>query len=301
VAGADTDQNRGFSYDHLVPVGTRIGGGTLLQHGEFVQADARLGAFQFFAGARHQYTGQDRQFFSPSAGFAYGHGKWRGRGATYRAYRAPTLNELYRQFRAGNTVTLANGDLRPETLFGAEIGADYQMESGAIRVTAFRNAIGGLITNATLSSTPALITRQRQNGVDSESRGIEVNVSRRWRDWRGDAAYLFVDSRYATGPRIPQVAKNQGSAGVTFEHGGTLASASLRSFSSQFDDDLNQFRLPGFATVQFMARRRLARNFSASLEIENLLNRGYLTGYTPTPTIGGPRLFRLGIRWDGKL
>ena len=68
VTGADVDQDRGFSYDHLVPTGTRVGGGTLLQHGEFVQGDYRIGGLQLFGGARHQFTGQDRQFFSPSAG-----------------------------------------------------------------------------------------------------------------------------------------------------------------------------------------------------------------------------------------
>ncbi len=41
----------------------------------------------------------------------------------YRAFRAPTLNELYRGFRAGNVFTEANSDLRAERLTGAEGGA----------------------------------------------------------------------------------------------------------------------------------------------------------------------------------
>ena len=301
VSGADVDQDRGFSYDHLVPSGTRISGGTLLQHGEFVQGDYRIGGLQLFAGARHQFTGQDRQFFSPSAGLAYGHNRWRGRGSVYRAYRAPTLNELYRQFRTGNTVTLANNALRPETLFGSEAGADYEMENGGIHVTAFRNALNGLVTNVTLSSTPSLITRQRQNTGDSESRGFEAAIDRHWHDWRGDVSYLYADSRYGTGFRIPQVAKSQGSARATYEHGRLMASLGLRATSSQFDDDLNQFRLPGFVTLQASIRERLMKNVSASLEVENLLDRLYYTGFTPTPTIGSPRLIRVGIRWDGKL
>jgi outer membrane cobalamin receptor len=302
VTGADVDQDRGFSHDHsLTAHTTTISGGTLLQHGEFVQGDFRTGAFQFFLGARHQFTGGDRQFFSPSAGFAYGHSRWRARGSVYRAYRAPTLNELYRQFRVGNTLTLANNALHLETLFGSEIGADYQMERGGIHVTAFRNAMNGLITNVTLSSTATTITRQRQNTGDSESRGFEISIDRRWHDWRGEASYLYADSRYGTGFRIPQVAKSQGSVGGSYERGRLLASLSLRGVSSQFDDDLNQFRLPGFVTVQASIRERLIKNVSASLEVENLLDRLYYTGYTPNPTIGAPRLIRVGIRWDGKL
>ena len=37
-------------------------------------------------------------------------------------FRAPTLNELYRQFRVGSTLTLANPALGPERLVGGEAG-----------------------------------------------------------------------------------------------------------------------------------------------------------------------------------
>src|SRR5262249_12407984 len=37
-------------------------------------------------------------------------------------FRAPTLNELYRQFRVGTTLTLAYNQLGPERLLGGEIG-----------------------------------------------------------------------------------------------------------------------------------------------------------------------------------
>jgi outer membrane cobalamin receptor len=302
VSGADVDQNRGFSYDHSLTAHTEtISGGTLLQHGEFVQGDFRAGPVQFFLGARHQFTGGDHQFFSPSAGFAYGHRGWRGRGSVYRAYRAPTLNELYRQFRVGNIVTLANNALHTETLFGSEVGVDYNMENGGFHLTFYRNAMNGLITNATLTTTPTLITRQRQNTGDSEARGIEANINRRWHDWRGEASYLYADSNYATGYRIPEVARNQGTAAIGYEHGRTLAFVGLRATSAAFDADMNTYRLPGYLTMQMSIRERLMKNVSAALEIENLLDRLYYTGFTPNATIGSPFLIRLGIRWDGKL
>jgi outer membrane cobalamin receptor len=302
VGGTDVDQDRGFSYDHSLTAHTlTVSGGTLLQHGEFVQGDFREGPFQFFLGARHQFTGGDHQFFSPSAGIAYGHGRWRARGSVYRAYRAPTLNELYRQFRVGNIVTLANNALHTETLFGSEAGVDYNTENGGIHLTVYRNAMNGLITNATLSTTPALITRQRQNTGNSEARGVEANINRRWHEWRADASYLYADSNYSNGYRIPEVARNQGSAGIAYERGRTLASLSLRATSAQFDADMNTYRLPGYATMQLAVRERLTNSVSASLEVENLVDRLYYTGFTPNATIGAPRLIRLGIRWNGKL
>ena len=47
-------------------------------------------------------------------------------GATSAAgFRAPTLNELYRQFRVGTVLTLANNQLGPERLVGGELGVSY--------------------------------------------------------------------------------------------------------------------------------------------------------------------------------
>jgi outer membrane cobalamin receptor len=83
----------------------------------------------------------------------------RARGTVYRSFRAPTLNELYRVFKAGNTTTQANPDLQPETMWGAEAVVDWIGQNSMFRATAYRNALDGLITNVTLSSTPTAIIR----------------------------------------------------------------------------------------------------------------------------------------------
>lgn len=298
VIGADVNRNHGIDTDHLFPAGLRIAGGTLLQHGVFAQGNIKWKSLALFVGARHQYTGQGNQFFSPSAGVVYGIKRLRTRASLYRAFRAPTLNELYRQFRQGNTLTLNNTALRPETVFGAEVGADYLTEFATFRFTAFRNSLGGLISNVTLSSTPSLITRQRQNAAHAIDRGLEMSATRNWHNFHGQLSYLYVDNRYITGFRVAQVPKNQGSAEVGYQHKGTLASIGLRSYSAQFDDDANQFLLPGFATVQFMVKQRLKGAVSATAAVENMLNRQFLTARTPTPNVGVPRQWRLGFRWN---
>jgi outer membrane receptor protein involved in Fe transport len=297
-AGTDVEQDRGFSYDRFSATNVRVSGGSELEHGEFIQGDLNEGPFKFFAGARQQFTGQDgHQFFSPSAGFAVGKHGWRGRGSVYRAFRAPTLNELYRQFRVGNTTTLANPNLQPETNFGAEIGADYLMEHGALRVTAFRNDIHDLITNTTLSSTPTSITRERENGPPSVNRGVEVSLDHRWHEFTGELGYLFADSHFVTGLRVPEVPRSTGSATLRWAHRRTMAAASVRATSSQFDDDLNQFLLPGFAVVQLLVRQQLFPRLTASVDVTNLLNRTFYTAFTPTPNIGDPRIIEGGLIW----
>jgi outer membrane cobalamin receptor len=303
LGGVDANRVEGLDTDHFAS-GPKVGGGSQLQNGFFAQADAALSALHLYGGLRESLVGQGStrvSFLSPSAGLAWARHRLRVRSSVYRSFRAPTLNELYRNFSVGNTLTEANPALRPETLTGIEAGVDWVSETSSIRLTAYRNSMDQLITNVTLSSSASQIVRQRGNAAAAVSRGVEAGVHRRFGPWTAEADYLFVDSRYSTGYRIAQIPKHQGSGDLAYVHGGTLASVGVRAYDYQFDDDLNQFRLPGFAAVEVAARQRLVRGLSAEAEIENALDRIYYTAFTPTPNIGEPRLWRVGLRWEGRV
>jgi outer membrane cobalamin receptor len=301
VAGADVDDTHAISrdYSYATQVLTPAGG-TLLEHGLFAQADVSVGEVRFFAGIRHQFTGQDGEtFVSPNGGVVIGAGQFRFRASGYKSFRSPTLNELYRNFRVGNVLTLANAALIPEGLVGVEAGVDWTHEGTQVSFTLFRDDLKNLVDNATLRITPGLILRQRSNFPGGLSRGIETNVLHRWTQWSAQAGYLFADARLATGQRIPQVPKQQGTAQVAYNAKSTLVSLGIRAFGLQFDDDLNQFKLPGYAALQFAAEQHLTNSLSAVLAIENLLDRTYLVALTPFPNTGQPRLWRVGLRWSG--
>ena len=97
----------------------------------------------------------------------------------YRAFRAPTLNELYRGFRAGNVFTEFNPNLRAERLTGAEGGAIVTgwNQRVMLRGNFFWNQITRPVANVTLTTTPSLITRQRQNLGSTVSQGVEFEAS----------------------------------------------------------------------------------------------------------------------------
>ncbi len=303
IAGADTDDTHGVSYDYSYA--THIltpSGGTLLEHGLFGQGDITFGKFRFYAGIRHQFTGQHGDtFVSPNGGIAVGVKSFRFRTSAYRSFRAPTLNELYRNFRVGNVLTLANSNLVPEGLVGVEAGMDWNRENTQVSFTLFRNELNNLIDNATLRTLPNMITRQRQNFPSALSRGVETSVNHHWERWQAEAGYLYADARLGSGQRIPQIPKQQGTAQLTFNWKDTLISGGIRSFSLAFDDDQNQFKLPGYASLQLSAQQHLTRKLSAVASIENLLDRSYLVALTPSPNTGTPRLWRVGLRWSGSI
>lgn len=298
LAGGDYLRSEGYSRETLYPSGFRVGGGAQRQYGLYGQGDAAFGPWRLFGGLRGHDAGTGRAFWMPSGGAALGLERWRLRASAYRAFRAPTLNELFREFRAGNTVTLANAALWPEALSGVEAGADYTAGGLRVSVTAFHHTLEDLITNVTRSITPALITRQRDNAGRATTRGIEASAARRWHEWTVQAAWLLPDSRFAAGERIPQVARQQGSAQLTWNRRGTLVSAGMRASSLQFEDDRNLYLLPGYAVVHVSLRQALGRGLAAVLSVENALDRTVVAGYSPTPQIGAPRLWRAGLRWS---
>ena len=299
--GGDFTRAEGYSVETTLPTGFSNRGGVQWQRGAFLQTDVKAGPLKLFGGGRMHAAGNQGAFFSPSGGFVLGKKQWRGRGTVYRSFRAPTLNELYREFRVGNAVTRANDALKPEIAFGSELGVDFSGETTRAGVTFYRTSLTDLVTNVTLLSTPALIERQRRNAGAALTRGVEANVTQRWRDLRLELAWLYSESRFANRLRIPQVPKHAGNAMLMWAKGKTLVSGGLRSFAAQYEDDLNVFRLPGYATVQLAMRHGLTEQVSAIASWENLLDRRFYTGFTPVPAIGAPRLWRAGLRWEGRV
>lgn len=297
TAGGDAVRAQGESRETLFPAGARTGGGVQTQHGLFAQASAAAGPVRLFGGLRRHDPGRGAAFWMPSGGVAAGGERWRARIAAYRALRAPTLNELYREFRAGNVLTLANPGLKPESLRGVEAGLDAVRGPWRLSVTGFHNRMGDLITNVTRSVTPQLITRQRDNAGSARVRGAEAMA--RWRrgSFFGEGAWLMADARFAPGERIPQTARQQGSFLAGWQGARFSITAGLRASSAQFEDDRNLFLLPGYAVWQATARQRVGNAVEIHAAVENAANRRVIAGFSPTPLLASPRLWRLGLRW----
>ena len=229
------------------------------------------------------------------------------RAAGYRAFRAPTLNELYRSFRVGDTLTLSNEQLEAERLSGGEGGVGWTVgNSFTSRVTGYWTETVNPITNFTLSATPTLITRQRRNLGRTRSRGIEVETDLKLgMDWHLTAGYLLSDTAVRQAPQdvrliglwIPQVPRHQFTLQTVYSNARYVTAAlQFRATGHQFDDDQNRFVLDSFAVVDLLAERQLHRSIDAFIAVQNVLDQRYAVGRTPLETIGAPRLVRGGLR-----
>lgn len=226
--------------------------------------------------------------------------------SAYRAFRAPTLNELYRSFRVGNVFTTANEELQAERMNGFEAGALLSLTDRArLRGNLFWMDLDRTVANVTLSVEPNLITRQRQNLGRARSRGVEVDAEARMgMAWSVAFGYLLADAtvrRFPADPsleglRLTQVPRHSASLQLRYAGGTLSAGAQVRWAGDQFDDDQNRLALRGYWSVDAEARRALGHGLEAFVGGENLTGSRYDVGRTPVRTVGPPRSLRAGLR-----
>jgi len=239
------------------------------------------------------------------------------RSAAYLGWRMPTLNELFRPFRAGADATAANPGLKPERLAGAEAGLDYRHGAFGLSLTAFANRLKNAIANVTLGHGPGVFPgvgfvgatgtySQRQNVRAVNVRGIEASAE--WNDgpWNIRAGASLTHARmdasgaaaFLDGLRPAQTPRFSGSLSVSWEKAGKGASVQLRRVGSQFDDDLNSDILIGATTLDAFASWPLSKRLQVVARGENLTNALVMAGINGDRSVerATPRMLWIGLR-----
>ncbi|NOT27147.1 MAG: TonB-dependent receptor [Acidobacteria bacterium] len=240
---------------------------------------------------------------NPRGSFAYRVGEGvTVRASAYGGFRAPTLNEFYRGFRVGSTQTNANEALLPERLTGGDAGVQISRGVVSTRITAFWNVLDDAITNVTVSSTPALITKLRANADKIRASGFEFEGEARLpRNLSLTLATGIVSSRFKGDTnlrdnRVPQIPEYNVGIGARYVDRGWTGSAQLRVTGPQFEDDLNVFTLRRATVLDVYGGRNLSRQIQVFAAVENLFDNEYDVGRTPILTTGLPRAARVGVQ-----
>jgi iron complex outermembrane receptor protein len=226
-------------------------------------------------------------------------------------FRAPTLNELYRQFRVGAILTLANEKLGPERLVAGEGGVNYTpIRNLTWRSNWFVNRFTNPVSNVTIATN----TRQRQNVSRTRIWGIQSEMDYRFKtNFKFGMSYLYNIAKVRasnpdasginiTGNYLAEVPRHRGTAEVSYSNPKYVtASASMQIVGGQYDDDLNTLWLPYYNTLDFNVMRKIGRNFEAFFGVQNVLDREFYVQRVPT-SVAAPRFFTGGleISWYGK-
>jgi outer membrane receptor protein involved in Fe transport len=234
------------------------------------------------------------------------------RAAAYRAFRAPTLDNLYRAFAIPGGIFYGNASLKPETLDGAEAGFDYSLGAIRFQATAFTNIIKDLITSRNLADDELpsgfFFGTRLINAGRARSRGVEAEL-----DWKlsptitGTLGYTYADSVVTENPDDPAsigvqqaaVPRHRLSAGLDWTGPrGITVSPRLRYVSRTNGDSDGLLHTEPHFIVDLAASAPLTPQLDALVQVENLFDHRYIgtnDGFSP-PLYGTPQTIFAGVR-----
>ena len=229
-------------------------------------------------------------------------------GSVYQAFRAPTLNELYRDFSFSGFTFQSNDRLEPERLTGVEMKLEIDLLPRGLldfRATGHYDVIKDQILFVTQGPTSAM----RQNIGKGRSVGTEIELRSHVDDYLYmTVGYSFADSVITSFPgnpsreglRVPNVSRHQVTAGLTIGRPDwAQLTVQARYLSRQFADDLNRQPVADFVVIDASLRKRIVEGAEIFVNGENLTDRHYIATQTGSlKTLGQPLLILGGLRID---
>jgi outer membrane receptor protein involved in Fe transport len=279
------------------------------------------------------FESQTRAAFNPRLSLLYRATDWLHlRAAAYRAFRAPTLAELYRRSQVEDLMFIPNAHLSPERLNGVEGGFDLPIvENLDLRATAFWTEVEDPIVNVDVNpeTTPECSggaaaggtghaaqeeegssCRKRFNLGVAQTFGAEVEA--RYEivpHLELSASYLFADATLVNaapadtrlnGFSLAQIPPHTATVAVEY-HNPALITARLegRFVDEQFEDQEHNDKLGSYFILNATLARQLPIwNGEIFFAIENLADREYTVDHGGgIKQIGSPFLAHGGVRF----
>jgi vitamin B12 transporter len=278
------------TYDHTPEMTNRAG---------LIGWRAALGKHQWQLNARHdRHSGFGGK---TTYGAAYGYRfseQWLARASYGSAYRAPTLDDLYRPGYGGNH------GLKPEKSKNAEIGLTWTAGPHQVSGVLYRNRIRDMIT----SICDAYWVCHNENINKALLTGATLGYRLDTGDWRLDAAYDWLDAENESHDpadnvgyeRLGRRAKHKATLALTRLAGNWEAGVEVVGTGKRYDlnykkNAASKKTLGGFGLINLTARYRFTRNLALEGRLNNLTDKKYeyAGGYN---TDGGFNAF-VGLRY----
>lgn len=242
------------------------------------------------------FTDRDDAFTSPKAALVYRPTHdWTLRASVGRAYRLPTVAELYQGSlpNGANNVAYNNPDLKPEKVLASELSAEHVLASGLLRATLFNEDNEDALIKQTVPGITGSTTyfvnvgKIRTQGAEVAWQGTDVFVPRF--DLSSSLTYarseILEDAAHPeyvgkTNYRLPLWrARLVGTFRQTEKLNYSLAGRySGRQYATLDDSDSNFNTYFGFASYTVFDAKlnyRINRHFQTSLGVDNLANKTY--------------------------
>ncbi|MFZ6675650.1 TonB-dependent receptor [Undibacterium sp. Xuan67W] len=255
------------------------------------------------------FTARRESTFSPKAALVFkANEDWTYKASIGRAVRMPTVSELYQGTVSTTTIVNNDPDLKPEKSWTTEWSAERVLNEGKglLRATAFvERTKDALYSQTNTLVTPNITNIQNVDEIhtsgleiayqesDFFTRGLDVAASLTYADSTITKNDKFQASVGKWQPRVPQWRAN---IVVSYKPTEQLTTSlgvrySGKQYSSLDNSDTNAFTYFGFSSflvADVRVRYQIARQWSASIGIDNINNKKYWAfhPYTQRSVVG---------------
>ncbi|HEX8300466.1 TonB-dependent receptor [Sphingomonas sp.] len=232
------------------------------------------------------------QGLSPKASIAWQPAPdWSLRLSAGKAYRFPTVGELYQAVTTGATITVPDPNLRPERAWSQELALEHR----GTRISLFNESVEDALISQSAPLLPGSTTlfNYVQNVDRTRARGVEVALDRRdllpGVDLLASATYTDAETRKntafpgAVGKMLPSVPRWKATAAITWRpmEGVSLTTAARyasRNYGSLDNSDVIGNTWQGFykyLVVDARALFRMNKRMDFAIGVDNLTNDRY--------------------------
>ncbi len=235
--------------------------------------------------------------FSPKASLAYTPAPgWTARLSFGKAYRFPTVGELFQAIATGAVLTVPDPNLRPERALSEELALEQHDDHGSIRLSLFNESIrDALISQSALLVAGTSTAYTYVQNVDrTRARGVELALQRtdflvRRFDLSGSVTYADATTRKdtafpsAVGKLLPTVPRWKATAVATWRPDDAIALTAAARYSSRNYATLNNADIVGntymgfykFFVVDLRASVKASEHYLFALGVDNVNNDKY--------------------------
>ena len=242
-----------------------------------------------------RYEDRSRNTFSPKASLSFEPTPaWGFRAAFGKAYRFPTVTELFQQLTTSNNIIVTNNpNLKPEEIYSGEITAERRFANGLARASLFReDRYDALISQINVLPAAEDTSKSYVQNVD-HVRIYGIELATEWKNaiipkldlvanatltdseiLKNDAAPSYINKKV---PRIPrQLYKAVATYRVSEDFTMSLAARySGRQFIELNNSDINPETYQGASRLLFVDAKsnyKFKDRWTASLGVDNIFN-----------------------------
>ncbi len=250
----------------------------------------------------YAYPSRSDTYHSPKLSLAWqAAGDWLIRGSVARAYRMPTVTELFQTEKRATGTYVSDPNLEPEKVLASDLSAEHALENGNLRVSIFDQRTDNFLASQTSGTGASSITsvqnigRTRITGAelayettDFLTSGLDLGASLTY----ADSEILADPGNPANvGKKVPRIPDWRASAFATYRFDARWSGSlgllySGRQYGLLDNSDVNHDDTGGvgkYFTVDLKLGYRFSRLMRASLGIDNLTDENYFIGPHPFP------------------